>query len=339
MKFYITCFFICQTLVGSCQSSLLATIDSIIEKTKQISMYSASVNWDSLTIRMHQKAENAQSVEDLQPAFELMLNTLGDHHGRIMLAANYTLIGAFTDWDNIRTKDTREKDMDTWKIVNDTAAKFEYAILPNNIGYLKIMGIGPWVDMQVEATKIRGAISEMYNKDVEFWIIDLRFNAGGNMNPMVAGIAPLIGDGIVGYLTDVNHNILFEWEINQGNFIYDSVKAIDLPNQPQIKTNPKVAVLTSRWTTSSGEVVATTLKGRDNTRFFGEATGGFATNVSWEVINEEILLLISTGVYTDRNKIAYTINIPVDVELPFVIEKNISNDIGVTTAIKWLLEE
>ncbi|MBK9455999.1 MAG: hypothetical protein IPO24_10605 [Bacteroidetes bacterium] len=57
------------------------------------------------------------------------------------------------------------------------------------------------------------------------------------------------------------------------------------------------------------------------------------------MINEEILLLISTGVYTDRNKIAYTINIPVDVELPFVIEKNISNDIGVTTAIKWLLEE
>ena len=34
------------------------------------------------------------------------------------------------------------------------------------------------------------------------WIVDLRGNGGGNMWPMLAGIGPILGEGIAGYFID-----------------------------------------------------------------------------------------------------------------------------------------
>lgn len=97
--------------------------------------------------------------------------------------------------------------------------------------------------------------------------------------------------------------------------------------------------LTSCWTVSSGEVVATCFKGRPNTKFFGEATGGFTTNNNWEIINDQLILNISTGIYCDRNGIIYDKNIPVDVEIPFEVVKETEKDKSVIEAIKWLKQK
>ena len=156
------------------------------------------------------------------------------------------------------------------------------------------------------------------------------------MHPMMAGIAPLIGDGIVGGLVNLKGEKQFGWEIKNGNFIYGGLQAVNLPNTPKFKKLPKIAVLTSRWTVSSGELVATALKGRPNTRFFGEATGGYTTNASWDIIKNEVIIVISTGIFSDRNGTAYEINIPVDVEIPFEVIKETERDETVISARKWL---
>ena len=103
---------------------------------------------------------------------------------------------------------------------------------------------------------------------IDKWIIDLRYNGGGNMHPMVAGIAPLIGDGKVGSLINLKGEKLFDWEIKSSNFIYDGYQAVTLPNEPLFETQPKVAVLTSKWTVSSGEIVATCFKGQTKHKIF-----------------------------------------------------------------------
>jgi len=66
-----------------------------------------------------------------------------------------------------------------------------------------------------------------------------------------------------------------------------------MDSTPKISTDEKVAVLLSRYTVSSGEVVAVSFKGRENTKFFGEATGGYTTVNGYDLIDEELVLIIS----------------------------------------------
>lgn len=329
--FYITCSY--------AQRNYTLLIDSVLQKAKETSMYSSTINWDSLTKQVNVKAENAKNIQELKPAFETLINGLRDHHGKVINAKDYSYIAWFTDNKNRRHVDNRKFDNEIWKIVNDTALKFEYKLLNDRVGYLKIVGIGPNVDIQREAEKIRAAVIKLSKNKVNNWIIDLRYNGGGNMYPMVTGLGTLIGDGIVGKLVTSTNNTLFSWRIINGNFIYDVPDVTTLKNNPKFKTLPKVAVLTSRWTVSSGEVLATCFKGRPNTKFFGEATGGYTTNNNWEVINEQVILNISTGIYCDRNGNIYDKNIPVDVEIPFEIEKETEKDKCIIEAIKWLKQK
>lgn len=326
--FFITCSY------GQTKYTLL--VDSVLQKAKETSMYSSTVNWDSLNRQVRLKAENAKTVQDLKPAFEILLNALRDHHGKIINAKDYSYIAWFTDHKNRRHIDNRNFDNETWKVINDTALKFEYKILKNKIGYLKIVGIASNVDIEKESKKIRDAVITISKQKIEKWIIDLRYNGGGNIHPMMAGIAPLVGNGIVGSVVNLENEKLFDWEIKNSNFIYGGYQAVALPNNIKFKKKPRIAVLTSRWTVSSGEIVATALKGRPNTKFFGETTGGYTTNDGWDIINDEIILVISTGSYCDRNAKVYEINIPVDIEIPFEIEKEIEKDKCVIEAIKWL---
>lgn len=318
------------------QTNVKAILDTLLLKTKETSLYINTVNWDSLQNQVYLKAENAKTIQALKPAFETLLNGLRDHHGKIINAKDYSYIAWFTDNKNKRYIDTRTFDDEIWKVVNDTALKFEYKHLKGRIGYLKIVGIGPNVAIEKESKKIREAILSLHKKKVDKWIIDLRYNAGGNMHPMMAGIAPLVGNGIVGSTVNMKNEKVFDWEIKEANFIYGGYQAVILPDNMKFKKEPKMAVLTSRWTVSSGEIVATALKGRPNTKFFGETTGGYTTNDGWEVIKDEVILVISTGIYCDRNGKVYEKNIPVDVEVPFEVVKETDKDQCVVKAIKWL---
>lgn len=281
-------------------------------------------------------AAGAKTVAELKPAFTALINGLRDHHAKILDAETYGVLAAFTDYKNVRSKDSRPRDTKIWTAVNDTSLKFEHRILNGNTGYLKIVGIGPRVDVEAEAKKIRGVLTAMAEKKISNWILDLRYNGGGNMHPMMAGIAPLLGNGLAGKLADLEKKTLFTWEIEKGNFIYAGYQALKLPNKPVFRKIQKVAVLTSRWTVSSGEVVAASFKGRPNSRFFGEATGGYTTNNGWEIIAGSVILNISTGFFADRNGNIFSENIPVDEEVLFKLEKNIQKDECVIKALKWL---
>jgi carboxyl-terminal processing protease len=321
------------------QTDIKATLDTVIQRAKQTSMYTARVNWDSLQQQVYRKAENARTIKDLAPAFTVLLNGLMDKHAKIVDAKNYSTLAYFTDYAKLNHPDKRTRDNKIWEQVNDTALHFDYKKLPNNIGYLKIVGIAPNVDIEAESKKIRNAVLQLAAAKVDKWIIDLRYNGGGNMHPMMTGIGTLVGDGKVGSLANLAGEKLFEWEIKSGNFIYAGAQPVTLANKPVFKKQPKIAVLTSMYTVSSGEVVAACLKGRPHTRFFGEATGSYTTNNNWEIINNQVILNISTGIFSDRNGNIYEYNIPVDEAIPFEVIKDTGKDSGIIAATKWLLKK
>lgn len=324
-----------HTLPG--QSKTDKIIDETIARSKEISMYSAQVNWDSLEKEVRLAAKGAESVEALKPAFEIMLNGLRDPHGAIRLTSNYSILASFTDHQNSRKKKTRDYDAEAWKVVNDVNARFQHAILQGNIGYLKVVGVGQGQG-QEEAERIRNAVLELSAEKVDRWIIDLRYNGGGNINVMLAGLAPFFDTESVVSIRDGNGEVQGEAKIKNGDFWYYEMCAFPIANHPPLD-NPKVAILTSRYTISSGELVAVAFKGQKNTRFFGEASGGLTTNNSWEIIGDAIALAISTGIYCDRDGVVYSENVPVDVEVEFELETDKSKDQGIIKAIEWLKQD
>ncbi len=317
---------------------LIQILDTVISKSKEISYYTKIVNWDSLSNKMYIAAKDAKKIDDLKPAFEILLNGLRDHHGMIRKSSNGKIIAHFSDYKNKRTRNKREYSSENWKIVNNVNSRYEYALLPNQIGYLKIVGIGPNIDGQKEAERIRNSLTELCENKVNKWIIDLRYNGGGNINVMLAGIAPLLDTKTVVQIQDANKDILFTGDIIKNDFWYAGINVHEIGKKPKIK-NPKIAILTSRWTTSSGEFVAVAFKGQKNTKFFGEPTEGKTTNNSWEIINNEIALVISTGVYCDRNGNVYVDNVKPDKEIAFEVEENKEKDKGIIEAINWLNEK
>ncbi len=326
-------------IYGQSEKTHIAQIlDSVISKSKEISYYSESVNWASLSTEMHSSAKGARNVNELKPAFEILLNGLRDHHGQIRKLSDYSILASFTDHQNSRKTDDRAFDSEIWGIVNDIESRFEYATLPNNIGYLRVVGVGPNIDGQKEAERIRSAIEELNRNNVTDWILDLRYNGGGNINVMLAGLAPLLDAEKIVSIQNKNGDTQITAEIKKGDFWYAENNVFPIKSKPVIR-NPKIAILTSRWTSSSGEFVAVAFKGQKRVKFFGEKTGGYTTNNSWEIINNEIALIISTGIYCDRNGNKYKEYVMPDKEIPFEVEFDKEKDNGIIEVVNWLKSE
>lgn len=320
------------------QDSWKDILDTAATRARQVSLYRREINWDSLHRAMHALADKAQSLDDIKPALQAMINGLRDMHGKVLVAGTYEQIAGFTDWAHVRNPDTRPRETLAWNVINDSSMRFSYQLLDKKIAYLKIAGIPPNADPLAEAKKIRAGVVALSQSDPSGWIVDLRYNGGGNMNPMVSGLATLIGDGPAGKLVDLDMAEVFDWRIAEGQFVFGGATNTRLANEPMFKGHPKVAVLLSRYTVSSGELLATSFKGRPQTKFFGEASGGYTTSNGWEVINNKIILAISTAIYADRNGNAYPFSIPVDVECPLQLPGDVKDDQCIQLASGWLLQ-
>ena len=94
----------------------------------------------------------------------------------------------------------------------------------------------------------------------------------------------------------------------------------------------------SRYTISSGELVAVAFKGRPYTRFFGESTAGYTTGNSYEHVTNDLILMISEDVFMDRNKVTYHNKVKVDELIEFQHNTTLEDDNQVNRAVKWLNE-
>jgi len=158
------------------------------------------------------------------------------------------------------------------------------------------------------------------------------------MYPMLAGLGPLFCDGAVGGETDVTGDRLVNWAMASGNFFYGDSNYIELPASDSISCPAKTAILISRYTASSGEVVATTFKGRPKTRFFGERSAGYTTVTNWEPISDDLFMSISVSYYVDRTEQVYKTTIPPDTAIDFDPTPELEKDPFVSTALMWLGE-
>lgn len=209
---------------------------------------------------------------------------------------------------------------------------FEARMIDPGIGYVRIVGL-PMGDNEAMSNEIQDAVCGLVEQGAEKYIIDLRYNGGGNMFPMVEGLTAIIGGGNVGGAVGVSEDEYAQWTINEGDFYYDQ-QTVAIEEKCEPKDLPRVAVLTSMYTASSGEALAVIFKGRPNTRFFGEKTNGMITSTDWKMIDEETFVSISVAYYQDRTGTVYTEYVDVDEEVKFEIDG--AEDQALDKAREWL---
>ncbi len=312
------------------KSNTIHVLDRIIEQAENSSLYRDNVDWSALKREMNTLAQNADSIPQLKPALDLMLRKLNDTHGRIFYNNQY-----LSYYSGEKRHHRKNIDTDIYnEIQSGQVYPFKTSIMNDDIGYVRIVGL-PMGDNEKMSSQIQNSICELILRGAKKWIIDLRYNGGGNMFPMVEGITNIMGDGIVGGtkgVTDLESSI---WQIKDGDFYYDQ-QTVALENKCPIAEIQKIAVLTSVYTASSGEALAVILKGRPKTRFFGNKTMGMITATNWQQIDSLTAMSISVSYYKDRNNRVYDNYVDVDEEFQFDPKADFKNDYGVKRAIEWL---
>lgn len=316
---------------GQQNAELKIVLNKLVSHAESASLYRNKVNWDSVRFNTYELAKEAKTVLDLSPALKYLLESLGDEHGRVF--HNNQVIANYYSGE---VKD-HQKSFDP-NVYNQVQMRQTYTfhteMLENKIGYVRIVGL-PMGDNEKMASEIQSAVCSLIGDKAQNWIIDLRYNGGGNLNPMAEGLAPILGNGIVGGskgLTEAENSV---WRIENNHFYYDDY-SIGVQDQCSLSNKPKIAVLTSLYTVSSGEALAVMFKGKEQTKFFGQKTLGLITVTDWEVIDDATAMTISVSYYADRNGNVYDEYVDVDQELPFAPQPLEDEDTCVQAAINWI---
>ncbi|OUJ74779.1 S41 family peptidase [Hymenobacter crusticola] len=322
----------CQAVATSLPDSVKTFLDKSLTLLETYSLERASVDWPQLRQTVYQKAQGAQSVRDLLPIYSYVFEQLKDDHGWL------TYQGKTYKWRN------PARPVYPNAVVKAALAKkpsLQVKMLPGAIGYIQLPGInagGSLQQMRDAAKVVQDSLCRINPDKARAWVIDLRLNDGGAMAPMLAGLAPLLGDGYLGGFVDKDGKPDQQWYLRQGNFYLDTLQVTTLQNRcPVRKTNKPIAVLLSGLTASSGEIVAISLKGRPSTRFFGEPTYGATTaNESYRISGTAYLTIAGTQ-ETDRNRVVYRSNVAPDVLITGGDNfSDLGKDAKVAAALKWL---
>lgn len=330
----LLCLLYAGLLNSACQSQEkpVVNLDPIVQRAKETSLYSENVNWKEVDQKFKELTGQQETLAGLKPGLEYLINSLGDKHATFRSAKDFSILASYT---GPRDKEDKRDGNFINTVINDISAEFSYDLI-DDVGYLKVVGINPALNVQEQAMLINNGLKDLKGKGVDKWILDLRYNGGGNINPMIAGLAPLIGDGFIGGGVDAQGTLVRNYEIKAGLF-YDTENLVsEMDDLPVFQDHEKVAVLLSRYTTSSGEMLAIAFKGRKNTRFIGEATSGYVTGNGFDRIGEELLMIISQTIFVDRNEVVYDQNVGVDEAMEFVPTDDKSKDLQIQKAISWL---
>ncbi len=187
---------------------------------------------------------------------------------------------------------------------------------PENIGYVRVTGFSGTEEEGLSfAQAIQDEIAAQDSETLKGWIVDLRRNTGGNMYPMLAGIGPILGEGVAGYFLYASNNS-YSFSYRNGGAYFSDVVLAQIDNPYQLKTpHLKVAILLDQECGSSGEAIAAAFSGRENTRSFGKPTCGVSTGISGFELSDRSSLGLAISIMANRNMQAFGSRIPPDEEV------------------------
>jgi len=309
------------------EAYLIAALDSI----ENNAMNSSKLDWKEVRAATLEKAKDAQEFTETYPILAEVLDSLEDNHSFLQKG-----------WESLSASKSKEKrELSPY----NTRMAIESGMHELNGKKIARIFVPQGIRGNEFAQNLHDTIIDLASQNPCGWIVDLRGNGGGNMWPMLAGIGHLVGKNPLGgsigtngkrdyYKYQDGHSIYVGFNGKENSYAQVEERAFNLnANQP-------LAFLIDRGTASSGEALAVILKGRKNTRSFGENTYGASTSTKGFRLSDSLNLVLAISTFQDRNKEIYTNGVQPDVEIT-IGEKMIKpkKDSVISTAIEWILEQ
>jgi len=169
------------------------------------------------------------------------------------------------------------------------------------------------------------------------WIVDLRSNSGGNMWPMLLGVAPLLRTsptGVEEIGSFATAGAQQRWSLTPAVASADGRPMLGFgrPGYSLKQPGAPVAVLVGSHTASSGEATMLSFRGRPQARSFGQPTAGFSTSNITRTLVDGSVLALTTAVMRDRNGVGAGARLAPD-------ELTIGDVATLQAAQQWLLAQ
>ena len=271
-----------DTLLLPCRQRAEQLLDEALRFMEKNYYHRDLVDWKDLAAKARQQLLNADNCDDAYASINWCFKQLGERHSFMMTpdkAARYN------------GDESLEGPVNLADLVGEIHGEW----LEDSIGYLTI----PWVHTtdslvcERVADSLQTVIARLDSRHVSRWIIDLRNNSGGNCWPMLAGIGPLLGDGVYGYFVASGERIPISYNDGsacQGRHVICRVS--EDHGYHTYAPHKSIVVLTGRRTVSAGEIVALAFKGREQTCLIGQPTAGLTTaNATYPLSDRSVLVL------------------------------------------------
>ncbi len=269
-------------------------LDTAFEIMYENSIRRDVINWDSFRSRYDAKISERQpqTLNEAHTVIRDAVNWLGDNHSRFL------------------TPDEVASAVEHNETVN--ASMFDAGLVEGQYGYVVIPSFNGGLQSTADefATVLQMVIAELKLERPCGWIVDLHFNNGGSMWPMVAGIGPILGEGEFGENTRADGTKIV-WRYEDGKAWWGDQLLAQTNNEPvELEADlPPVAVIIGRRTASAGEAVAVAFKARPNVRFFGNATAGLTSAPEPYYLSDGAVILIADSYMSDRTGREYRLNV------------------------------
>jgi carboxyl-terminal processing protease len=287
-------------------------LQAAIDILRTYHMNRDKVDWAKVSADAFAQLGNATKAEDAYPAINGAIAALGEKH-TFMQSAAY--MNAWTSGTAVGNQPAPY-----W-------APPEGHLLAGGIGFLSLHGFGAGIQFEgAYANGGRAALQKLVAAHVCRFIVDLRANQGGSMQPVLNAADALLGSETLGYWQMTGSTVVEPWQGMTDQYVTNTAKSADW-----LKTTP-VAVLLGAATASAGEFTAIGFKGRPNTRFFGETTAGFVSTNAGHYLPDGARIAVSVGWSTDRLHRQYRTAIAPDEQTP-------RGQATLDAAIAWLKKQ
>lgn len=286
-------------------------LSDALDIIQENALNSSKVDWTNIRPKVLKLAKDAKSPVDTYNIIKYILGSLGDRHSHFLTPEVAENMNDSTTADYIAPKGK---------------------LIEGKLGYVAVFGFGAQKkdEMNKYADEIQNIIINLSEQVICGWVVDLRYNSGGNMWPMIAGLGALIGEGQLGAFKNSKGQIV-NWYYRDGQSWEGNNSAAKV-SHPEFVLNPDeipVAVLIGSQTASSGESTAISFRGRPNTQFFGKPSAGLTTSNHIYALSDGALIILTTAIDADRTGQEYGGSITPDVST-----LNPEQD-----AVNWLMEQ